>query len=165
MSAKKKNGELDVAFSMGPFTSPDIVSCYLTQESIYALLPKTHPLAQKEVLCISDICKESLITADTQNKGYSVLLEDFRKNGIVPHIVFHSNEPSSHLELVEKNKGISLFPEHWLPILGSLNDVKIVPVSDLKKRKIFMILKKTDSKNLTRDIFVQFICKAFEIPS
>lgn len=155
--------ELDVAFSMGPFTSPDIVSYYLTQESIYALLPKSHPLTRKEVLCISDICEEALITADAHNKGYSVLLESFRQNGIVPHIIFHSNEPSSHLELVEKNKGISLFPEHWLPILSSVHDVKVVPVTDLQKREIFMILKRTDSKNHARDIFVKFVRKAFSI--
>ena len=93
------------------------------------------------------------------------MLEDFRQNGIVPHIVFHSNEPSSHLELVEKNKGISLFPEHWLSILSSVHDVKIVPISDLRKRKIFMILKRTESEDLTQDLFVQFIRKAFESPS
>lgn len=94
--------------------------------------------------------KNLLITADTQNKGYAVLLEDFRQNGIVPHIVFHSNEPSIHLELVEKNKGISLFSEHWLPILGSFHEVKVASVSDLRKRKIFMILKKINQKTLCR---------------
>lgn len=162
---KIKNGELDIAFSMGPFTSPEIISYYLTQESIYALLPQTHPLAQKEVLSISDICEELLITADTQNKGYAALLESFRKNNIVPHIIFHSNEPSSHLEFVKQNKGISLFPEHWLPILSSCHEVKVSSVSDLKKRKIFMIQKESEVKHLSQDIFVQFILKAFEFSS
>lgn len=159
---KIENGELDAAFSMGPFTSPDIVSYYLTCESIYALLPKAYPIGNKNTLNISDLYSEALITSDIQNKGYAVLLKDFQKKGLTPHIVFRSDEPLSHLELVRKNIGISLFPEHWLPMLNSIDDVRALPVCDLHKRELFMILKKGVSENHIRDKFVHFICRAFE---
>lgn len=154
---KIENGELDVAFSMGTFSSPHIQARYLMQESIYALVPAAHRLASREQLYISDIKEEPLITSDTKNKGYSTLEEDFRQKGILPHIAFWSDDPQTHFRLTQKNLGISLCPEHWLSLLSDAYDLKAIPVTDIQKRKIYVIHKKHNDANFLLENFLSFI--------
>lgn len=154
---KIENGKLDVAFSMGTFSSPHIHARYLMQESIYALVPAAHRFAAREQLYISDICQEPLITSDTKNKGYSTLEEDFRQKGLRPHIAFWSDDPQTHFRLTQKNLGISLCPEHWLPLLSDAYHLKAMPVADIQKRKIYVIYKKNGETGLLLKKFLSFI--------
>ena len=136
------NGTLDVAFCMGNFRSADIEADFLMEEAIYAFLPASHKLAQKNSLIIADLAEEPLITSDPKNKGYSSLEHNFQQKGFTPHIAFCSDDPQTHFKLVQKHMGISLGPEHWLPLTESMDDIKAIPVSDTPKRRIYLIRKK-----------------------
>ena len=152
-----EKGGLDVAFGMGSFFSPDIRSHYLAEESIYALVPDTHPLASRELLYISDICEEPLIISDKKNKGYFYLKEDFQKKGLLPRIAFWSDDPQTHFRLVQKRMGISLFPEHWISLLSNVSDLKVIPLADISKRKIYVIYKKQGRVPPALKDFLRFI--------
>jgi DNA-binding transcriptional LysR family regulator len=152
---KIEDGNLDIAFSMGPFLSKDIQSHLLAEESIYALLPCSHPLAEKERLYICDILEEPLITSDEKNKGYSCLLSDFQGKNAVPHIAFGSSDPQTHLQLVHKGLGISLFPEHWLSLIGAFENLRAIPIADIQKRRIYIIHKKASPKKALLRQFIK----------
>lgn len=142
---KIEKGELDVAFSMGKFASENIKTCFLREETIYAVLPYTHPLAKKEMLTIADICLEPLITTDRKNKGYQILQEDFAQKKIIPKIAYGTDDIEMHFRLAQKGMGISLLPEHLLELLNDSYQLKALPVEDLQKRQIYLVYKKTDS--------------------
>lgn len=152
---KIEEGNLDIAFSMGPFLSKSIQSHLLAEESIYALLPCSHPLAEKERLYISDILEEPLITSDEKNKGYSCLLSDFQRKKAIPHIAFCSSDPQTHLLLAHEGLGISLCPEHWLSLIGSSENMRTIPTADLQKRRIYIIHKKNSPKKALLRQFIK----------
>ena len=144
---KVAKGDLDAAFSIGPISIPGLQTHFLMEESIYVLLPIHHPLSSKEVLYLSDLCEEPLITPDIKNKGYSSLKRAFEKKGYLPHIAFSSSNPQTHFRFVEKNMGISLCPEHWLSFLNDTVHLKAIMLADSEKRKIYLIYNKCSSAN------------------
>lgn len=152
-----EKGSLDIAFSMGPFSSPLIQADFLMEESIYALPPHSHRLAAKERLFIADLREEPLLTSDLKNKGHVLLKEDFQKQGASPHVVFWSNDPQTHFRLAQKNLGVSLAPEHTLSLLNPECPLKALPIADIQKRKIYVIYKKNNRANPLFKSFLKFI--------
>ncbi|MCD7818832.1 MAG: LysR family transcriptional regulator [Lachnospiraceae bacterium] len=152
-----ENGKLDVIFCMEPSSGHDFCCQLVAEEIIYALLPKNHRLSKRSSLTMKDLADTPLISASSENKAYSHLLEDFRDIQIEPRVVFQSDDPLTHLKMVRNNMGIALIPAHWLPLFAGEEDVVSIEVSDIKKRKIYMAVEKARSQNPVIADFGRFI--------
>lgn len=103
--------EIDVGFLIGSFKSTDIETRLIATHPIVALLPKGHPLCEREELTVADLVKEPLIIgADPEWPTFRrILLEMYQKEG---HILQVSQEATSMLGilgLVTAGMGITLF--------------------------------------------------------
>lgn len=146
--------KIDAAFSMGPFSSSKIKSTLLVSESIHALLPVNHPLAEKDFLTIQDLEDEPLIISDSRNKGYARVLSFLQKECRHVTIVFQTSDPITHLRMVSKQMSISLFPNHFKPLFEQTQDVCILPILDMPQRNIYFI---SESQALKLKYVQQFI--------
>lgn len=154
--------KIDAAFSMGPFTSSRIRPALLVSESIHALVSAEHPYAEKETLTIEDLSGESLITIDSRSKGYAHLLSFFQEMKSHANIIFQSNDPITHLHMVEKQMGIALFPDHLKPVFEKNANVCILPITDIPRRDIFLIFEEQAFKSACVRQFIKFTTQFFE---
>lgn len=86
----------------------------LFNDSILALLPEKHPLARQEVLSLSQLVGEPIVSTP---HGYGIrpLMEDcFSTVGAAPNIVFEESDPSVIFKLVRSNVGIGFISQHNL---------------------------------------------------
>src|SRR6266480_4417163 len=104
-------GTIDIAVLALPVRGTEFESLPLLTESLFAALPKKHPLARRTAIALHDLRKEPFL-----------LLRDghcFRENALAacdrarvsPQVVFESGQFSSLLGLVGAGMGVSLVPE------------------------------------------------------
>ena len=103
-----------------------------------------------------------VIAADSKNKGYTALLKIFQEKGFTPDIVMQSSDPLIHLKFVEKNTGISIFPEHWRRFFSISDRVKTIPIADVQKRSLYLITNAGRENRLELRRFVRTVCKEQE---
>lgn len=151
------SGSFDVIFCMEPSHEYDFCCHLIAEEKIYALLPKNHRYSELPSLTMKDLADIPLISASTENKAYEHLLEDFREIQMEPNVVFQSDDPLTHLKMARKNIGIALIPAHWMSLFSSEEDMVSLEVSDIKKRKIYMVVEKARSQNPLIVDFSRFI--------
>lgn len=154
--------KIDVAFTMGPFSSSRITSFLLASEAIHALLSINHPLAARDSLTVEDLCHEPLITADSRSKGYARTLSLFQEKCSHINIIFQTNDPVVHLHMASKQMGISLFPNHLRPVFEQAANVRILPITDFPYRHIYLVSEPQALKSLNVKQFVKFTTQFFK---
>ncbi|MDO5410334.1 MAG: LysR family transcriptional regulator [Lachnospiraceae bacterium] len=155
---KLLKGELDAAFCVGPFSSQAIKSYFLTSELLYVLVNQKNPLAERDVLKISDIGTNPVIAADSKNKGYMRLFKIFQEKGVTPNVVLQSSDPIIHLKFVERNTGVSVFPGHWRSFFSLSDSVKAIPLCDIQRRNLYLITNAGNENKMEIRRFVRAVC-------
>lgn len=110
MKQKLKENVLDFAISSPPVRGEHIVSVPLLEEEIFLLVPKTHRLAGRKEIDLSEVKDEPFIAF---KKGYGIrdLMEEFcSQAGFLPHIVYEGDTATLSTELVNIGLGIALLP-------------------------------------------------------
>ena len=118
---------IDIAVLALPVRGNEFESLPLLTESLFAALPKKHPLARRASIALRDLRKEPFL-----------LLRDghcFRENAVAacdrarvsPQVVFESGQFSSLLALVGAGMGISLVPAM---AVERRPQVRFVPIAD-----------------------------------
>jgi DNA-binding transcriptional LysR family regulator len=157
--------EIDIAFSMGPFQSSTLQPYFLTSETVFALLSDRHPLASHGIISLEELSREPLITADTQNKGYlytRAMLQHI--NGSL-NIIFCSSDPLTDMQLVQKELGIMLFPEHLLSLFEGSDAVCIRPIEGNPQRNLYVVSETTTLKQPSAKTFINYIQEQFRPPA
>jgi LysR family hydrogen peroxide-inducible transcriptional activator len=120
-------GTIDIAVLALPIRGHEFESVPLLTESLFAALPKRHPLCRRTAIALRDLRKEPFL-----------LLRDghcFRENAIAacdrarvsPQVVFESGQFSSLLGLVGAGVGVSLVPAM---AVDRRSQVRFVRISD-----------------------------------
>ena len=105
---------VDYVISADRIESDRIQWTHLLNDSILALLPEQHPLSKYEVLSLSQLVGEPIVSTP---HGYGIrpLMEDcFSTVGASPNIVFEESDPSLIFKLVRNNVGIGFISQHNL---------------------------------------------------
>lgn len=130
-----EEGRADIGFTSGG-DDIDYDWIPLADDPMIAVLPKDHPLADAEMFPL-DRCEQEEFIMPAMGKDEDVV-KMFKKYGIVPNIVYSTNESFSAWALIENGLGISITNE--LLMHGWNCDVAKIPVYPPEKITLGMIL-------------------------
>lgn len=74
-----------------------------------AVLPQSHPLAQKAVVPLTDLAQEPFIMVEQGD--YSEVLDAFSASGVTPNIKFTIHDDYAIMGMVEAGVGFSILSE------------------------------------------------------
>ncbi len=130
-------GSLDVVFSAQPDID-DIDYVPIMRQELFLAVSEKHPLFERDVVSLSDIAHEKLVSINHNTAMYRQLEARFREANVAPSIVFEVDECSSIAAFVAADIGLAILPH--IPVLDSYN-VKLIPFSEPKMTRDIGILK------------------------
>lgn len=108
---KIEAGELDLGLIILTGTNEQLHSEQLAKPQIMVCLPPEHRLAAKPALTISDLSQEPLILLGEHSYHHHIIMPEFDKQGIKPHILLTTNQVETIKGLVANRVGISFLFE------------------------------------------------------
>ena len=99
-------GECDLVISAGNIGS-GCESALIGRHRIVLIVPKSHPLAQKESVSLSEIENEKLIAIDANSNMDLAIKEMFKEEGLTPRLTYVSDWTSQQLS-VSAGNGLAL---------------------------------------------------------
>lgn len=139
------NDEIDVGFLIGPYDNPDCHNVTLSDDMLYVVTPKGHPIQRARTLEPVDIANYSVILGDMSEWGeYRYRLEDmFGQLGITLKPDLEASNTLALIGLVAAGLGITVYPESLIGYLG--NNVEVRPLHhSLFRIKTVMVWKRTN---------------------
>ena len=127
-----ENGEVDIGVTLKTAKLSSFSSIHFTTQRNVVLLHKSHPLAQEKTLAVAQL----------QNESFAIFNQDFilneqinaacRAAGFRPKIALLSSQWDFMVELVSRNRAISILPK---PVMDKHPDPNIccVPLTDSMK--------------------------------
>lgn len=131
------DGSLDVVISAQPdIDRIDYVPIWV--QELFLAVPFDHRLAEREVVELTDLSGEKLISISHNTAMYALLDDCFKKADLRPQIIFEVDECSSLAAFVGSGAGVAIMPH--LPVVSSYN-VKLLPFADPAMRRNICLLK------------------------
>jgi DNA-binding transcriptional LysR family regulator len=127
------NGTLDIGFVRTRLNAEGLDEKIILNESFVAVLPQSHPLAQKRKIGIKNLKDEIFITF-TRECGPTIFdsfLALCSNAGFTPHISHNASQLNSVLRLVESGFGVSILPKSTE--LGFKLNLKFIPLENSKE--------------------------------
>ncbi len=98
-----------------------------TTDTLSALLPPTHPLTREKVIHLEQLKTEPLILLGKDTFMYSLCVQECRKAGFIPQVVFTGHRAENIVDLVRKGMGIALLTKQpTLRLIG--NDIVLLDI-------------------------------------
>lgn len=139
IKGKLQDRSIDFAITSPSLDDPDIETIDLIEEEIVVVIPKTHPLAHKKFIYLSEVKDEDFIEVTENNSFKNITNKLFEQAGFSPNVIF---EGDSYIisELLETKRVVSLAP---------------VSICLKSKSNFYSILRLKD-KNKTRKISISY---------
>jgi LysR family transcriptional regulator, hydrogen peroxide-inducible genes activator len=102
---------IDMAILALPLRRHDLEIFPIRTEPLFAVLPKSHPLASAESLALKDLRKENFVLLRDGHCFRDLSMATCKRARITPRIAFESGQFSSLLGMVAAGVGVSLVPE------------------------------------------------------
>lgn len=156
-----KRGDIDIAL-LGPLPTvhEKIKSTPLFTEEIVALLPTSHPLANRSSLELSELQNDPFILFPEGFVLRDVIMEGCLQRGFKPKIAFEGMDMDAVKGLVSAGLGVTLIPEVTLVDCLPRSTVKVKVTDPELQRTVGVTIPKDRSLLPTEQLFYEFI-KAF----
>ncbi|MDO5630232.1 MAG: LysR family transcriptional regulator [Paracoccus sp. (in: a-proteobacteria)] len=120
------NGDIDIGYMIGPFDHPEFHSMLLSDERLYLVTPRTHPLLNRDVIRPRDLADVPVILGDMQEWGeYRWRLSDlFHSEGVNLNVVLEASNTLALIGLVAAGMGVTVYPESLIGFLGRSVEVR-----------------------------------------
>lgn len=139
----------------------DITFTPVAEEKLVAIVPLSHPLAEKESVTIKELGEYPLIGFPPSSGLYFVIEDLFEKEQITPHKVFEIEEDSALAGMVAEGFGVGIVPD--VPSVRTL-PVKRIPIDNLSYRRyIYMGVLKKGLRTQTVEELLEYIEKNYRI--
>ncbi|MBO0991996.1 LysR family transcriptional regulator [Bacillus sp. SD088] len=104
--------EIDIGFVRPSVFDPTISLLSIQQETCVAVVPKSHPLAQRSTISMNDLMKEQFILVEREiwPSWYDDILSKCHQAGFSPTIRQHVKEIQTVVGLVASGLGVSIVP-------------------------------------------------------
>ena len=125
-------GELDLALSFDYPSVPqiedrDLDRTLILTESMHVALPKTHPLAERQVVPLAELADDEWLTGSRPSTCGEVIFRACRNAGFEPRIGFESDDYHVMQGFIAAGLGLTLLPDLALP---TLRDDLVVRATD-----------------------------------
>ena len=142
---------VDVGFVVLPDERFDTVT--LLEDQIVALIPKTHPLANKEKICLQDLSTVPFIL--TQAGSAQLIYKLFTNEDLTPDIRYRTTQLLSTLALVAKGEGVALVAEQALPQYQKTDGYVVRRLVSECKRSVGLALNSTRQASPATQAFIK----------
>lgn len=119
------NGELDIAFTIGPINSSKFHSKVVKTQHPCILINEKNPLSKKRKINFEDLKDENLILANKNFKIHHNFINKCRKAGFEPNIVLSTAEIYLVHKLSRLNKGLGISVDF---IVSDINYPNVYPL-------------------------------------
>ncbi|HWY68927.1 MAG TPA: LysR family transcriptional regulator [Terriglobales bacterium] len=118
-------GTIDLALLALPVSGGELIVSELMQESLFAVLPKEHPLARRRSLRLDDLREEPFLLLKEGHCFRENALQACRQSRINPKVVFESGQFATILAMVSAGMGVSVVPQMAVSDMPGCRFVKI----------------------------------------
>ena len=118
--------QLDLAVVNFPVQARELRSILLFTEEMVLIVPKTHPLSEKQSIGPAQLSNLPLILYDQSTSTRPRLDSFFRENQVVPQIILELSSVEAMKHMVEAGLGAAIIPESaLLPNSGRVSRLRI----------------------------------------
>lgn len=158
------NRDIDLAF-LGPvpLNIPEVEGTILFSESIFALLPISHPLATQKSILLNELRNDEFVLFP---KGYvlqEIAVDACKQAGFVPNISSEGEDLDAIKGLVSAGIGVTLLPDSTFHEAIPRFTVKIPIELPLVRRTVGIIVSKKRELAPSEKVFYQFIKEFFSM--
>jgi len=155
-------GDIDLAFiSPVPSDVEQVSGKTLIVEELYAVLPSSHPLANRTQIRLEDLKNDHFIMF---SEGYSLrplVLNACETAGFSPKIAFEGEETETIRGLVAAGMGVSLLPKLAVEYVSPLPIAVVKVVDPVVTRNIGIIYRTNEKLPLVAKVFYNFLMNYF----
>ncbi len=156
-----EKGELDVGIVILPDTPTDLNTRPIRQEPILLCLSPQHPLSRRTEVDFTELRDEKFILRKVDSFHREIVVDQCRKHGFTPNVVFSSNQIQTIKSLVAKNVGIAFFMEM---VVKDDPTVVSLPLSDPLSVTIGLAWKKGRYTSKAAQAFIDFATARASVP-
>lgn len=120
-----KRGELDLGFCM--HRDETIESVPILRQQLYLIVPKNHPLAERNSATLDDFRDEPIVLLDKNSSLYGDVEAMYRRHDARPNMMFVVRECNAALQYVALNFCVSILPQ--VPAMDT-EDVVMLPITE-----------------------------------
>lgn len=127
-----EDGTVDLAVTLKTEQIAAFESCHFSTQRNVALLHKSHPLAGRASITVSDLQNDSFAIFNQDFILHQQIMSACRAAGFRPRIALLSSQWDFMVELVARNRAVSILPR---PVLEKhpAPDIRCIPLSDSMK--------------------------------
>ncbi|MBP0723666.1 LysR family transcriptional regulator [Bacillus sp. RG28] len=158
-----KNREIDLAF-IGPVpqSDPDLHADILFSESFVALVPITHPLAEKGSISLAQLWQDSFVLFPEGFVLRKLVVDACHQAGFRPFVPFEGEDLDAIKGLVSAGIGVTLLPDTTL-IDNMPNGTVTLKISTPDvKRTVGVIIPKNRELSPSEKLFYEFVLNYFK---
>lgn len=90
-------------------------SLFLLEDPVCALLPKSHPLARKKDIHLSELINDSFVLYRDDFNLHDEIVQECKKANFTPKIVFETSQRELMIQTVSAELGVALLPSRLCP--------------------------------------------------
>ncbi|WP_296816336.1 LysR family transcriptional regulator [uncultured Megasphaera sp.] len=147
-----RTGAVDFGF-VNPNAVKGMETTFIKSGEFRAVLPKYHPLSEKQSLSLKDLANEPFLLLE--EGAYSEPLEAFHAIGITPNIKLRVHDDYSILSMVEQGLGISILTE--LVLRKTSYEVVALPIDPVIIRTMSIITKDKNTLPQASKKFIHYL--------
>ena len=147
-------GVVDLGFTNADYVG-NLEMCHLYDDEIFAVLPKDHSLAKKEILSMEDFADEPFILPDEGMD--SAIIQEFEKRKIPLNIKYKIYESTMILAMIRQGLGISLV--YYANPKDLDTEVAVRKLDSFPHRSIAIIWKNKHTLSYAARQFAEFVIK------
>jgi len=158
-----KNREIDLAF-IGPVpqSDPDLHADILFTESFVALVPKTHPLAEKGSISLTQLWEDTFVLFPEGFVLRKIVVDACHQAGFRPFVPFEGEDLDAIKGLVSAGIGVTLLPDTTLidnmpsgTVTLKINTPEVI-------RTVGVIIPKNRELSPSEKLFYEFVLNYFK---
>ncbi len=126
--------DYELVFSLSDTPECEQYNCYNWAEStMSAILPFSHPLADREAISLSDLADESFILFPKETSMHRYIVELCHRAGFDPKVSFTIYGKANLVELVSSSLGVSIASDNELKVPSFHEKVAVIPLNPPSK--------------------------------
>jgi len=139
-----KNGNYDVIIGR---TIPPEIPCACAEkifdDELVAVMRKSHPLAAKKFIKLSEVVSMPLFLTKTYTSIYKICIQLFEENNLAPSKVFTSRTETI-ISMISTQNAVGLLPQRGLDIFQH-SDITVVPLVPSAKIPVMIYARDKNS--------------------
>ncbi len=104
--------KLDIAISTKPIKESELKYTKIKREPLYVIANSEFPIANKTTVSFEELRDIPIVLCDDNLNLHTNVIQEFKRYGRTPNLIFEANEIEIMIDLVAKGKAINICAEH-----------------------------------------------------